>query len=378
MRKKLSLFSVVFLCTVFLAVQCFADFSYTIKKGDNPQTLAKKFKVSAQDIIKCNHLSPKKLKPGMKISIPSKETASSEKHRQAMNPNKDKRRSLKDGNQGKPTSPDEETHHSDSVYHIVDKGDTLLVIAKQYSVSVSDLKEMNDLSSSKLKIGQRLLLKRTDPKSYTVKKGDSLYQIARHFDVDVNTLREINELNSDSSLKPGQKIILAHEPDPEIPKQYETILSQGVQSDEGMHSEPQLEDKGLHDKLILFAKKLLNIPYRFGGNSIFGIDCSAYVQKVYNLIGVNLPRSAREQFTEGDPIDKSELSIGDLVFFRTYASFPSHVGIYLGNNLFIHASSRSKKVTIDSLDTPYYTKRFIGAKRVIEMKDGKDIPGTDG
>jgi peptidoglycan endopeptidase LytE len=83
------------------------------------------------------------------------------------------------------------------------------------------------------------------------------------------------------------------------------------------------------------------------------------------MIGINLPRSARQQFKEGELIDKAELSIGDLVFFRTYAPFPSHVGIYLGDNLFIHASSTKKKVTIDSLTTPYYFKRFIGAKRVI-------------
>ena len=124
-------------------------------------------------------------------------------------------------------------------------------------------------------------------------------------------------------------------------------------------------------KIVLFAKKMLDIPYRFGGNSLFGIDCSGYVKKVYSLIGINLPRSAREQFTEGKSVETEELNIGDLVFFKTYASFPSHVGIYLGNNLFIHASSRSKKVTIDSLDTPYYFKRFIGAKRVIQDNNEK-------
>ena len=122
---------------------------------------------------------------------------------------------------------------------------------------------------------------------------------------------------------------------------------------------------------------MLNIPYRFGGNTLVGIDCSAYVKKVYSLIGVNLPRSAREQFAEGKPVDGSELSMGDLVFFKTYASFPSHVGIYLGNNLFIHASSRSKKVTIDSLETPYYLKRFIGAKRFIDGKNEEENAGKE-
>jgi cell wall-associated NlpC family hydrolase len=89
------------------------------------------------------------------------------------------------------------------------------------------------------------------------------------------------------------------------------------------------------------------------------------VQRVFSLVGIDLPRTAREQFRAGELISKEELSVGDLVFFRTYASFPSHVGIYIGNNLFIHASSRAKRVTITSLDTPYFLRRFIGAKRLI-------------
>ena len=114
---------------------------------------------------------------------------------------------------------------------------------------------------------------------------------------------------------------------------------------------------------------MLHLPYKFGGTGSIGLDCSAYVQKVYSLAGFTIPRSAREQFQVGDLVDKKELSIGDLVFFRTYASFPSHVGIYLGNNLFIHASSLSKKVTIDSLEAPYYFRRFIGAKRIAQPED---------
>ncbi|TFG36080.1 MAG: NlpC/P60 family protein, partial [Nitrospirales bacterium] len=145
---------------------------------------------------------------------------------------------------------------------------------------------------------------------------------------------------------------------------YDAIISQASPSSETEAASPshELSDMGMQERLVLFAKKLLDIPYRFGGNSLLGIDCSAYVQKVYNVIGVSLPRSAREQFTEGDPVDKEELSIGDLVFFKTYASFPSHVGIYLGNSLFIHASSRSKKVTINSLETPYYLNGLLAQK----------------
>lgn len=379
--RKISLSFTVFILALFFAVQCFADFSYTIKKGDNPYTLAKKFDVRVQDILKLNNIQPKKLRPGMKITIPSSEQKTHGKSSKAINRAENKRETEKDrdhaDSENLPDTHDENT----SVYHMVDKGDTLSAIARKYSVPVSELRELNDLDSSKLRIGQRLLLRHTKPQSsqsYTVRKGDSLYKIARQFDVGLDELREINDLDSDS-LKPGQKILLEHEPEPRTPKQYDTILSQGVRMQEEPQNEPEPKEQELHDRLIVFAKKLLNIPYRFGGNSMFGIDCSAYVQKVYSLIGINIPRSARQQFTEGDPVDKSELSIGDLVFFKTYASFPSHVGIYLGNDLFIHASSRSKKVTIDSLDTPYYIKRYIGAKRLIqEMKDGEQTFEQDG
>lgn len=146
-----------------------------------------------------------------------------------------------------------------------------------------------------------------------------------------------------------------------------------------MTESTDLNSLGVKDRLILFAKKMLNIPYRFGGSTFMGIDCSGYVQKVFGLLDVSLPRTAREQFHMGESVSKEELSMGDLVFFRTYASFPSHVGIYMGNNLFIHASSKNRKVSIDSLDAPYYFKRFIGAKRVFKDEMNETIdPGEKG
>ncbi len=167
-------------------------------------------------------------------------------------------------------------------------------------------------------------------------------------------------------MKIGQKLYLEEKVDEAVAENYKKLEAEKIENEirEASQSE-EFADKDLREKLVTFAKKMLNIPYKFGGSTIMGLDCSAYVKKVYGLLGVNLPRTAREQFEEGEAIEKEELSIGDLVFFRTYASFPSHVGIYLGNNLFIHASSRGKKVTIDSLETPYYLKRFIGGKRLL-------------
>jgi len=243
--------------------------------------------------------------------------------------------------------------------HIVKKGNTLSSISRKYSIPVSELKEINNLRSTKLKIGQRLLIQKSGPKTYTVRKGDSIYRIARRFKISNEELKEINGLETDV-LKPGQRLLL--EPEGEV---YDARHLEEKMEEE-IKKVSELKELTLKEKLILFAEKFLDIPYRFGGNSLLGIDCSAYVKKVYSLIGIELPRSARLQYHEGEAVDKKELSLGDLVFFRTYASFPSHVGIYLGNDLFIHASSADRRVTIDSLNTPYYMKRFIGAKRLIE------------
>jgi peptidoglycan DL-endopeptidase LytE len=375
--KNIYIFIVNIVLATFIAGTVYANTTYVIKKGDNPSNLAKRYNVSPQEIIKTNRLKADSLKPGTRITIPSKKKETSSKNRIA----KAKERKLKNGKTIKNAQDDARTvsHQEEASIHVVRNGDTLLSISKRYSVSSNELREMNNLRTKKLKVGQKLVVKQAAPKDYTVKRGDTVWNIAKRFNLDPDELKDINCLETDS-LKPNQRILLAEETETKELKTYDAILSQAhIEKEiENISGSKEISELVLQDRLTLFAKKLLNIPYRFGGNSLFGIDCSAYVKKVYSLIGVDLPRSAREQFHEGMSVEGEQLSIGDLVFFRTYASFPSHVGIYLGNNLFIHASSRSKKVTIDSLDTPYYLKRFIGAKRLLDVKEVKEDPEKEG
>lgn len=113
------------------------------------------------------------------------------------------------------------------------------------------------------------------------------------------------------------------------------------------------------------AKKYLGTKYRFGGTTKRGIDCSGFTQSVMKKHGKKIPRTARAQASIGKHIPKSELKKGDLVFFKnTYKKGISHVGIYLGNNKFIHASSGAKKVTISNINKKYYRKHYAGARRV--------------
>ncbi len=122
----------------------------------------------------------------------------------------------------------------------------------------------------------------------------------------------------------------------------------------------------LCSRILNEAVSYLNTPYKYGGTTANGIDCSAFTQKVYeNSIELQIPRSTREQFSIGEKILKGdELQFGDLVFFKTKRrSGPGHVGIYIGDNKFMHAS-RKKGVMVSSLDEQYWKPRYMGARRL--------------
>jgi cell wall-associated NlpC family hydrolase len=120
------------------------------------------------------------------------------------------------------------------------------------------------------------------------------------------------------------------------------------------------------DQVLLDAVSFLGTPYAYGGSTKNGIDCSGFTSSVYaNAVRKQLPRSTREQYRVGSSVGKNELQFGDLVFFNTTGRSPSHVGIYIEDDLFVHASV-SYGVTISSLESSYYKKRFIGARRLVE------------
>ena len=121
---------------------------------------------------------------------------------------------------------------------------------------------------------------------------------------------------------------------------------------------------GEADAIGKTAARFLGTPYRFGGEGPTGIDCSSFVQQVFREHQVELPRTAREQSRMGSEVAVNDLAKGDLVFFQTYASYPSHVGIYLGDGKMIHASSGKGEVTVSDLNSDYYRSRFLGARRV--------------
>jgi cell wall-associated NlpC family hydrolase len=120
-----------------------------------------------------------------------------------------------------------------------------------------------------------------------------------------------------------------------------------------------------YKRLVEQAMTYLGTPYRRGGTSRRGLDCSGLVGAVYGEQGLEMPRTAAEQFGEGMAVGESDLRPGDLVFFRdTYKRGISHVGIYIGDGRFIHAAGRRRGVVVSELSRPYYHSRYAGARRL--------------
>ncbi len=124
------------------------------------------------------------------------------------------------------------------------------------------------------------------------------------------------------------------------------------------------------------ARELVGTPYRYGGASPAGFDCSGFVRFVFQAFGVQLNRSSRSQATQGEEVAPGEIEPGDLLFFRIGRKRIGHVGIYLGGGQFIHAGSRgdsgTRGVKIARLDSSFYARRLVSARRVMAVRDGTD------
>lgn len=365
--------------------------TYQVKSGDSLDRIAKKSGTTVAELQRLNQLTSSALKPGQKLQLPTSATKSG-KSTGTLAAKAASSKSAKD-----------KTPTATAPTHQVKKGESLYQIARRHKLSVEDLQRWNKLSGTALKPGQKLLLAQqpaaqpeksqkpaksepaTTSLSHTVAKGESLYQISRRSGVSVEELTRLNHLPN-NRLQPGQTLLLG--PAPQMaeadtadtiatPPQDKSIGSTAqLNSEEGVSVPTPLENaepallasaEADQERLAKTLGKLRDLPYRFGGNGRNGIDCSGFVQRVFREFAIDLPRSAREQFHLGTPVERGELQQGDLVFFRTYAKYPSHVGIYLGDNKMVHASTRSRKVVISDITQSYYKKRYIGAKRLVNQ-----------
>lgn len=121
---------------------------------------------------------------------------------------------------------------------------------------------------------------------------------------------------------------------------------------------------GVYEKLLTEAERWIGVPYKWGGQSMDGVDCSAFVGNVYKAVGISLPRTSTQQYESiSKKVDNPK--VGDLVFFTFTSSPISHVGMYVGNNKFIHAST-SRGVIVQNLEDKPYSQKLVGIKRVID------------
>lgn len=288
----------------------------------------------------------------------------------------------------------------------VKSGDTLYAISKSFGIRIEDIKIANGLEKESLQLKQVLVIpggreKKADATlqkpssqydqkpsvervkepigdtySYVVQKGDNLYGISKKVGFSIDAIKTMNGLHT-TALKIGQVLLI---------QKSETLSNEGVDElgEEEITETPQAEGEKREqiasnllgkwnnseerNLFVKVAKTFLGVPYRLGGSTIKGIDCSAFVKKIYEIFNVDLPRTAREQFHIGKQIEKDQLEEGDLVFFKTRRNNNAHVGIYIGDNKFVHASSRKKEVKIDHLDIPYFNRHFLKGVRVKELE----------
>lgn len=293
-----------------------------------------------------------------------------------------------------------ETHRSlQPVYHniyVVRPGDSLIKISRMFDIKPEAIKSENGLKGSKILIGQELRIpvpasvaadqntyKIKDASSpshhiYTVLPGDSLIRISRMFDTNPESLKSENELKS-SKILVGQKLKIpipqraAADEKVEITKDA-PILSYTPSAISTVLLKRDLEEDFEEPvpprriRLVEAGFKLLGTKYRFGGRSEkYGFDCSGLVKNLFSKFTIDLPHSSREQFKQGEKVDRDKLAEGDLVFFSSGGKYPNHVGIYIGNDRFLHAARKAEKVIVSDLNKLWYAMRYLGARRITDL-----------
>lgn len=393
----MSLATVAILSTSF-STSAFAS-TYTVQKGDTLTSISKKNNVSINEIKTINNLKSDALFINQQLKM----TASSTLKKTI----------------SAPSTPIKQNTHT---YTVV-KGDSLIKIANKHGITLGELKTWNNLTKDMIYVGQSLVVaKKAAPKQevnvpvakpkpnesttpvknpaltqavppsqstkpaqdaspslnngeYTIKSGDSLSKIAAQHNVTVDLLKTWNNLSSDlifvgqkliinentitsNSQKPSNEVQAPGEQNPVIGQQPEIEQKPNIQKD------PIIDEllANTDSSVILEALNLVGIPYKYGGSTTEAFDCSGFIHYVFSKTGMSINRLSSEgYYARAYYIDVPQP--GDLVFFEnTYKPGISHMGIYVGDNKFIHASE-SNGVEITDLSNAYYQKHFDGFKR---------------
>jgi cell wall-associated NlpC family hydrolase len=290
---------------------------YKVKPGDTLYGISRSFGVSMEALKKANALEGNLIHPRQVLTIPSPGEKKGDEGLKTLSNSYPKKLSAETVSR---TSGEMDSY-------VVQRGDSLFSISTKVGLPIEEIKKVNHLHTSTLNVGQILFLPKDEARQED--KAEEFWD---------------GEAISGSSQREGEK--------------GESVASTPL----GKWSNP--EERSL---LVRVVRTFLGVPYKLGGSTLKGIDCSAFVKKIYEIFNIQLPRTTREQFSIGKKVEKNQLEEGDLVFFRERGN-RAHVGIYVGENQFVHASSYSREVKIDFLDTPYYNQRFLRGVRVKELE----------
>ena len=288
-----------------------------------------------------------------------------------------------------------------TVKHTVKKGETLSSIARKHHTTIAKVRKVNGLKKGDvIKYGKVLKVPThtyatktkipTASAKYVIKRGDTLSAIARKHHTSVAKMRKANGLKKRETIKVGQVL--------KVPQNKKTIrytkTKKKASSKKLAASLSRLDTISLEknkvekrntfsfsdifasksdentdkcQKITSVAKTKLGRKYVWGASGNKNTyDCSSFTKYVYKNIGVTIPRTSINQSKFGKYVKREQLQKGDLIFFDTSKrrkGYVNHVGIYLGDNKFIHASSAKKKVVITSLHKNFYSNRYKGARR---------------
>jgi cell wall-associated NlpC family hydrolase len=243
-----------------------------------------------------------------------------------------------------------------ALFHRVTAGETLQMVARAENVSVDDLARINQIDGSQktLPAGSVLAL---DEAAIESAPAPSLIVVPTEVRAQLTSLDVPSEPSANADLKMWS----------DVSSRGASAL--GVTSPVRDASSIKRFVHGIVNRtssiavsLTRSAMRFIGTPYVFGGTSPSGFDCSGYVQHVFAMLGIHLPRTADAQYYAGGRITNG-IRVGDLVFFETYAPGPSHVGIYIGNGKFIHSSSHG--VRVSRIRDSYWAARYLGAKRFV-------------
>ena len=352
---------------------------YKVANGDTLFTIARKNHLLLKDLMKSNDIGVTDLiRPGQILKIPLRKEALAKS--EVPRRKKNARTAL---------AGDKKKIGKKRIYK-VRKGDSLWAIAKRNGLSVKELREMNGMKKGDvIHVGMSLKLEKSTPKSakakkiekrYVVRSGDTLWKIAKRYGTTIGDIRRNNGLKKGATLRKGMKLTLLLDPAKSRKRKihskkspHKRVAKRRGKKRRGKRDALAALEGGsgtsrASAQVIRTAKRYLGKRYVWGAEGPNKFDCSGFTQYVIKKSkGVTIPRISRKQAYYGKYVSRKNLKPGDLIFFdtsRRRRGYVNHVGIYIGNNKFIHASSARHRVVITSLNRPFYRARFKWGRRI--------------